>query len=111
MGLMASKLKNVSYQTLDDENKEGAKLAMESLNKSQKTLPNEITKENDIMNFAVTGTDEQWKDALKGEDPTSMTNVQIATETEKKVLPRIDEKEIQEESNRSIPGNKRNNPS
>ena len=31
--LIASKLKNVSYQTLEDENKEGAKLAMESLNK------------------------------------------------------------------------------
>ena len=62
------------------------------------------------MNYAVTGTDDQWKDALKGEDPTSVTNIQIATQTEKKVLPRIDEKEMHEESNRSIPGNKRNNP-
>lgn len=106
--LVASKLKNVSHQTLDEDAEEGAKDALAKLRgETAALLPKELQKDGDVINFAVTGTDEQWKDALNGEDPSKVKSVQIATKSEIKSKRKLDEDDINQETSRSTPGKKK----
>lgn len=68
----ASKMKDVSHQTLDEDAIEGAMGAMEALQSGSMTsnLPSEITGDNDIMKYAIKGSNEDWAEALKGKEGT-----------------------------------------
>lgn len=63
--------------------------------------------DGEMVNFAITGTNEEWNKALNGEDPSNLKNIQIATQKEVKKKRRLDDEEIEKETNRSTPGKKK----
>mmetsp|Transcript_11136 Transcript_11136/g.12323 ORF Transcript_11136/g.12323 Transcript_11136/m.12323 type:complete len:1141 (-) Transcript_11136:145-3567(-) len=64
---IAKKLGNVSYQTLEEDAEDGAKEALAKLqsNEASKSLSQTVAADTELMNFAIKGTDEEWKEALK----------------------------------------------
>lgn len=74
----AQKMRDVSRQTLEEDAEEGAKTAMAQLNSQTSSLPPEIMHDEEIMQYSVKGTDEEWSSALKNKhDVGSSANVQI----------------------------------
>jgi N-acetyltransferase 10 len=68
----ASKMKDVSRQTLEEDADEGAKDAMVTLQSGSMTsnLPPQITGDYDIMKYAIKGSNDDWEEALSGKDST-----------------------------------------
>uniref|UniRef100_A0A7S1ZFH9 Uncharacterized protein n=1 Tax=Trieres chinensis TaxID=1514140 RepID=A0A7S1ZFH9_TRICV len=71
---------------MEEEEEEGARDAMEALKGggqgSLASLPPEITKDAEIMKFAVKGTDKDWAEALGADGKggvVSGSNIQIKT--------------------------------
>ena len=76
----AEKLGKVSYQTLDEDVKDGAQDAMAKLNENSfSQLPPEVAGDAEIMSYAIKGTDKEWEQALKdkGKNITSGSLVQV----------------------------------
>jgi N-acetyltransferase 10 len=97
----ASKLKNVSRQTLDEDAAEGAQDAMEALSKGHMTsnLPPELAGDKEIMKYMIKGSDAAWEDALKGKEETidAQGVVQIKRQT-KKVKRKLNQEDIEKEA-------------
>ena len=97
----ASKLKNVSRQTLDEDAAEGAKDAMETLSKGHMTsnLPPELAGDKEIMKYMIKGSDAAWEDALKGKEETidAQGVVHIKRQT-KKVKRKLNQEDIEKEA-------------
>jgi len=93
----ASKLKDVSRQTLDEDAEEGAKDAMEALSTGQMTsnLPSEVAGDADIMKYAIKGSDTDWNDALKGKEGTidEQGHVQVKSQS-KKVKRKLNQEDV-----------------
>ena len=91
----AAKMKNVTQKTLEEDAEEGAQAAMATL-KGQ-SLPSSIAQDDDIMQYAVRGTDEEWSKALEGKDVDGGT-VQIMSMQEKRPgKRRVNDEDIQRE--------------
>jgi N-acetyltransferase 10 len=65
--MAADRMRNVAEKTLDEDASEAAQVAMSKLNKDS-SLPPEIVRDDDIMQYAVKGSEEQWSKALNGKD-------------------------------------------
>ena len=91
----AAKMKNVTQKTLEEDAEEGAQAAMATL-KGQ-SLPSSIAQDDDIMQYAVRGTDDEWAKALEGKNVDGGT-VQIMSMQEKRPgKRRVNEEDIQRE--------------
>ena len=91
----AAKMKNVTQKTLEEDAEEGAQAAMATL-KGQ-SLPSSIAQDDDIMQYAVRGTDDEWAKALEGKDVDGGT-VQIMSMQEKRPgKRRVNDEDIQRE--------------
>ena len=91
----AAKMKNVTQKTLEEDAEEGAQAAMATL-KGQ-SLPSAIAQDDDIMQYAVRGTDDEWAKALEGKNVDGGT-VQIMSMQEKRPgKRRVNEEDIQRE--------------
>jgi N-acetyltransferase 10 len=72
----AERMRNVSEQTLDEDTAESAQVAMNKMN-NDSSLPPEIARDDDVMQYAVKGSDEQWTKALNGKDIADSGTVKI----------------------------------
>ncbi len=91
----AAKMKNVTQKTLEEDAEEGAQAAMATL-KGQ-SLPYDVAHDDDIMQYAIRGTDQDWSKALEGKDVDGGT-VQIMSMEEKRPgKRRVNDEDIQRE--------------
>ena len=91
----AAKMKNVTQKTLEEDAEEGAQAAMATL-KGQ-SLPYDVAHDDDIMQYSIRGTDQDWSKALKGKDVDGET-VQIMSMEEKRPgKRRVNDEDIQRE--------------
>lgn len=91
----AAKMKNVTQKTLEEDAEEGAQAAMATL-KGQ-SLPYDVAHDDDIMQYSIRGTDQDWSKALKGKDVDGGT-VQIMSMEEKRPgKRRVNDEDIQRE--------------
>ena len=63
----ADRMKDVAEKTLDEDAEDAAKEAMETLNSSN-NLPPEIAEDEELMQYAVKGSDAQWSRALENKN-------------------------------------------
>ena len=63
---------------------------------SEKQLPQSVTKDDSLMQFAIKGTDEQWKQALDGKRINESGTIQIRSVREKRK--KVDEKDFEKEA-------------
>lgn len=91
----ADSMRHVTRQTLDEDVQEGANSAMKELNtKKAGSLPPQIAKDPELLQYAVKGTDEQWNRALDDRDEPSM--IQISQVREKRKATEADiQRELQ----------------
>lgn len=90
----AAKMKNVTQKTLEEDAEEGAQAAMATL-KGQ-SLPSSIAQDDDIMQYAVRGTEDEWAKALEG--GVDGGTVQIMSMEEKRPgKRRVNDEDIQRE--------------
>lgn len=64
----AHKMRNVSRKTLDEDAADAAKDAMNKLNASTKPMPSNVANDDDIMQYAIKGSDAQWSEALEDKE-------------------------------------------
>lgn len=83
----AAKMRDVSRQTLEEDAQEGAEAIMSTLKKqtestiaSTSNLPDEIAKDQDIMQYAIKGSNEEWSDALANKKLDGKGTIQIRSE-------------------------------
>jgi len=102
----ALKMKNVSRQTLEEDAREGATVAMAKLTGETRAaankLPADILKDADIMKFAVKGTEEDWSRALDSKEMSATNTVQIANMNAKPKR-KLNAEDIQKEIDASMP--------
>jgi hypothetical protein len=67
-----------------------------SFRPSEKALPPSVTKDGDLMQYAIKGSDEQWSKALKGKEVSESKNVQIGSVREKRKA--LDETDFEHEA-------------
>ena len=92
----AAKMKNVSHQTLEEDAEEGAKAAMAALKQQSSNLPESITHDEDIMQYAIKGTEDEWSSALK--EKANSATVQIkSTKGKHPGKRRLNDEDIQRE--------------
>jgi len=106
----ADAMLDVAATTLEEDAAEAAKEAMDELNydatdetkngggDGSKPLPSEIANDPSIMQYAVKGSDKQWKDALGGKAVPSSGSVSIRSVREKRKS--IDDEDIDREANK-----------
>jgi N-acetyltransferase 10 len=58
-------MRNVAPQTLDEDAQEAATAAMAQLTASTKELPKHVANDDDVMQYAIKGSDKQWSQALQ----------------------------------------------
>lgn len=98
----ASRLNDVTYQTLDEDAEEGAKDAMSTLQQSNiSNLPSDVANDGDIMQYAVKGSDADWAKVLGDKDNMldSKGTVQIKSKGDGKKLKR---KVVQEDVDKEL---------
>eukprot|EP00560_Eucampia_antarctica_P009678 CAMPEP_0197829854 /NCGR_PEP_ID=MMETSP1437-20131217/6397_1 /TAXON_ID=49252 ORGANISM="Eucampia antarctica, Strain CCMP1452" /NCGR_SAMPLE_ID=MMETSP1437 /ASSEMBLY_ACC=CAM_ASM_001096 /LENGTH=1131 /DNA_ID=CAMNT_0043431849 /DNA_START=35 /DNA_END=3430 /DNA_ORIENTATION=+ len=96
----AAKLRDVSRQTLDEDAKEGAEAVMATLQQqaSSSSLPAEIVKDNDIMQYAIKGSNKEWKDALIDQKMDSKGTIQIRSKNKGHIVKRkLNDEDIEKE--------------
>eukprot|EP00978_Attheya_sp_CCMP212_P011390 scaffold28112_cov54-Attheya_sp.AAC.3 len=102
----ALKMKNVSRQTLEEDAREGATVAMAKLTGETRAaankLPPDILKDADIMKYAVKGTEEDWSRALDSKEMSATNTVQIANKNAKPKR-KLNAEDIQKEIEASMP--------
>ena len=97
--LAADKMRDVARQTLEDDVAEAGKEAMKSIQASTETaLPEEIRGDNELMQYVVKGSEEQWNKALEGKDIKGTGTVQILSIREKRKT--LDDDDIAKEATR-----------
>lgn len=103
-------MQDVAPKTLEEDASENAVFILESL-KSDKTMPSEITNDNSLMQYAIKGSEEQWRDAIAGKDMNEPVTVSIRSSREKRksVSDEDFEKESSNDAKKSKPGKKRKN--
>lgn len=97
-------IRNVSRQTLDEDAKEGAKAAMDLLHHHATLLPPEIAGDDDIMQYVVKGSDDQWSKALEEkevDDTTGTVKISSVRDAKRKLDQRDIEKEIENQTPKS----------
>jgi N-acetyltransferase 10 len=93
----AVKMRDVARQTLEEDANDAATDAMQALKDSnESSLPREIVQDPELMQYAVKGSDEQWKQLLKGKDVTAAGTVQIQDVREKRKA--VDDADIENEA-------------
>jgi N-acetyltransferase 10 len=93
----AYKLRDVTQQTLEEDVKDTAKEAMETLRGAQAaSLPPEIANDPQLMQYAIKGSSEQWKKALKDKEIKGSGTIQIQRVREKRKA--VDEEAMQNEA-------------
>jgi N-acetyltransferase 10 len=70
----AEKMKNVALQTLEEDVKDAAEIAMQTLKAAEmnSNLPPEIAQDPELMQYVIKGSEDQWKKALKQVDEADM---------------------------------------
>ncbi len=101
----AERMRNVAEQTLDEDTAESAQVAMNKMNKDS-SLPPEIARDDDIMQYAVKGSDEQWTKALNGKDIADSGTVKIHSTQQVKEKRKLDSDDIQREIDNQTPKSK-----
>ena len=84
--LAADSMRDVAPQTLEEDAAEGATTAMNKL--GSKALPREVLDDDDIMQYAVKGSDAQWTKALEGrkvDGDSGHVKIQSVRETKRKL--------------------------
>ena len=97
-------IRNVSQQTLDEDAKEGAKAAMDLLHHHATLLPPEIAGDDDIMQYVIKGSDDQWSKALEEkevDDTTGTVKISSVRDAKRKLDQRDIEKEIENQTPKS----------
>jgi len=114
----AEKMRNVSRQTLEEDEEEGAKVALATLKGENSNLPPEIAGDIELMQYAVKGTEKEWADALKDKkedgETTTAGNLQIKTTEKKKKREKrkaLTEEDMRREMEASDPSNKKSSSS
>ena len=99
---IANKMRDVSRQTLEEDATAAAKDAEETIRAANaptnNLLPPEIAQDEELMQYAVKGSDKQWKQAL--EDKAIVdgpATVQIHTTREKR---KLDENDVEKEASK-----------
>merc|ERR1712226_251934 len=70
-------------KTLEEDASDAAKDAMKAFD-AEKTLPPEIANDESLMQYAIRGSDEQWKKALDGKEMNEAGTVSIKSIREKR---------------------------
>jgi N-acetyltransferase 10 len=98
-------MRDVAEKTLDEDAAEAAEDAMKMFN-TEKSLPPEITNDESLMQYAIKGSDEQWKEVLNGKDMNESGTVAIRSVRQKrKIVDTEDfEREAKHESGKSKAG-------
>ena len=94
--LAVESMRNVSRQTLDEDANEGVKTTMKKLQVSKTVLPVEIADDNDIMQYVIKGSDEQWCKALEKNELDVSGSVKISSVRDMKR--KLNEQDIEKES-------------
>lgn len=103
----ADRMRNVAEQTLDEDTAEAAQVAMSKMNKdSSSSLPREIARDDDIMQYAVKGSDEQWSKVLNGKEITDSGTVKIHSTREVGEKRKLDSEDIEKEADYQTPKHK-----
>lgn len=76
-------MRNVAEKTLDEDAAEAAKDAMKAFT-GDKSLPPEVTNDDSLMQYAIKGSEEDWKQALDGKDMNEAGTVSIKSIREKR---------------------------
>ena len=97
---VVDRMRNVTENTLDEDITEATQVAMSKLEKDS-SLPPEIVRDDDIMQYAVKGTEEQWSKALNGKDIGD--SVQIHTVRKTKEKRKLDNQDIEREAESQMP--------
>uniref|UniRef100_A0A7S1VCJ4 Possible tRNA binding domain-containing protein n=1 Tax=Grammatophora oceanica TaxID=210454 RepID=A0A7S1VCJ4_9STRA len=103
------KMRDVSRQTLEEDASASATVAMRKLDESTRRMPQELANDNDIMQYAVKGSDDQWSKALKDREVKAdgPSTFQIQTPTKRSIYEE-DQKDAEGATERrSGPGGKR----
>jgi N-acetyltransferase 10 len=96
----ADRMRNVAEKTLDEDAQEAAQVAMSKLNRDS-SLPPEIARDDDIMQYAVKGSEEQWSKALDGKDVGDSVQIHSFVETREKR--KLDSQDIEREAELQTP--------
>lgn len=94
----AERMRNVAERTLDEDTAEAAQVAMRKMKKDS-SLPPEIARDDDIMQYAVKGSDEQWSKVLNGRDVTESGTVKIHGVREVGEKRKLGSEDIEREAN------------
>jgi hypothetical protein len=74
---------------------------------SEKQLPPEVANDGSLMQYAIKGTDKQWKNALDGKDINASGTIQIRSVREKRK--KVDETDFEREAEND-PTSKKDKP-
>jgi N-acetyltransferase 10 len=96
----ADRMRNVAEQTLDEDAQDAAQVAMRKLNRDS-SLPPEIARDDDIMQYAVKGSEEQWNKALDGKDIGN--SVQIHSLVKAREKRKLESQDIEREAELQTP--------
>lgn len=99
----ADRMQNVTEDTLDEDISEAAQVAMSKVKKDL-SLPPEIVRDDDIMQYAVKGSEEQWSKAVNGNKIGD--SVRIHTVREMKEKRKLDNQDIERELESQTPTHK-----
>jgi len=101
----AERMRNVAERTLDEDTAEAAQVAMNKTNKDT-SLPPEIVRDDDMMQYAVKGSDEQWSKVLNGKDITDSGTVKIHSTREVGEKRKLESEDIEREADYQTSKNK-----
>jgi N-acetyltransferase 10 len=92
------RMRDVASKTLEEDAKEAAQDAIRQLNKyEEKALPPEIANDASLMQYAIKGNDDQWNEALDGQEVNEAGTVSIRSVREKRK--NVDAEDIEKEAN------------
>jgi hypothetical protein len=91
------KMRNVAHVSLEEDAKNNAKAAMKQLSSVEKELPPLLAKDDDIMQYAIKGTDTQWSAALKERDVTDGSSGVVSIPNLRNAKRKLEEKDILQE--------------
>ena len=98
----AERMRDVAEQTLDEDTAEAAKAAMSKMN-TKSSLPPEISRDDDIMQYVVKGSDEQWHKALDGKDISESGTIKIHSLQKVGEKRKLDHEDIEREAGYQTP--------
>ena len=95
----AEKMRDVAPQTLEEDATEAATVAMKKLSSANQELPRQLANDDDVMQYAIKGSDKEWSQALQDREVEgeAVVSIKSVRATKRK----LEKKDIEQEGKKN----------